>query len=70
MSARPNPAARPPPVPRLARRNGDAHEREQDAGDLEALGRSPDAMPTVNGITAETAEIGATIPIAPIAIPR
>ena len=35
-----------------------------------ALGRSPDAMPTANGITAETAEIGATIPIAPIAIPR
>ena len=35
-----------------------------------ALGRSPDATPTANGITAETAEIGATIPIAPIAIPR
>ena len=35
-----------------------------------ALGRSPDAIPTVNGITAATAETGATMPIAPIAIPR
>ena len=35
-----------------------------------APGRSPEATPTVNGITAETAETGATIPIAPIAMPR
>ena len=34
------------------------------------LGRSPDATPTANGITAATAETGATIPIAPTAIPR
>jgi hypothetical protein len=33
-------------------------------------GRSPRAMPTTTGIVAADAEIGATTPIAPTAIPR
>jgi hypothetical protein len=65
------PAAWPPPRPAGSR---DATPTPTSASTIPATcsvpGRSPEATPTANGITAATAEIGATIPIAPTAIPR
>ena len=55
---------------RLARDEHDPRERDTIPTICSALGRSPVATPTTTGIAAETAEIGATTPIAPTAIPR
>ena len=54
----------------LLRDEHDTDERERDPDELDAAGRSPRASPTTTGITAADAEIGATTPIAPTAIPR
>ena len=65
------PSARPPP---LCAGSRDATPTPASASRIPVIwsgpGRSPEPTPTANGITAATAEIGATMPIAPIAIPR
>ena len=48
----------------------DAGDRGREADALQALGRSPVARPTATGMAAPAPAIGATMLIAPTAMPR